>query len=276
MISVIIPLFNKEPIIERTIRSVLNQSCRDYEIIVVDDGSTDNSVAVVERMQDDKIKIIKQKNGGPGMARNTGVANAKGNWVLFLDADDELTAGALDYFQHLLVSHKEIDFFCCEFIVQKDGKIEKRYEYHDVVVNNGFKSWFYGESCPRTGATLYRKSLVKDNPFDERIRRFEDLECLFRMFRSTKIFLSHYEVLTMNADYVSASSPRKSIKEDFLGYLDFKGKSFWERTCLYQFYLWERNHYSNEVDELYPSLRKRYDLLLLNKALHFLKNHHVL
>ena len=81
------------------------------------------------------------------------------------------------------------------------------------------------------------------------IRRFEDFECLCRMFRYSPVLLSHHIVLTQNIDYASASSARPSIKEDFLGHLDFKGKSFWERMCLYQFYLWEREHYPEEVNK---------------------------
>jgi glycosyltransferase involved in cell wall biosynthesis len=218
-------------------------------LIIVDDGSTDNSIAEVERIEDDRILLIRQKNDGPSKARNTGMRNAKGEWIIFLDADDELAEGALTHFSELVVSHSNVDLFCCEYVVNTNGKEEKPYTYHSAIISNPYKSWLLGESCTRTGASMYKRELVEKCPFNEHIRRFEDLECLFRMFHFSKIFLSNGVVLKMNADFSAASSARKNISEDFLGHLDFKNKSFWEHMCLYQFYLWERDNYPKEVDE---------------------------
>ena len=89
MISVIIPLYNKEQIIEKCIQSVLTQDYNDFEVVVVNDGSTDRSAEIVKRIDDSRVRLIEQENGGPSKARNTGVKNAKGEWIVFLDADDE-------------------------------------------------------------------------------------------------------------------------------------------------------------------------------------------
>jgi glycosyltransferase involved in cell wall biosynthesis len=87
--SVVIPLFNKEAYVLDTLKSVFNQTYSDYEIIVVDDSSTDNSLKLVEHLNDNRIRIIKhKKNQGLSATRNTGIANARNDHIAFLDADD--------------------------------------------------------------------------------------------------------------------------------------------------------------------------------------------
>src|SRR5690606_39502546 len=88
MISVVIPLYNKELRIANTIYSALSQTFKDFEIVVVDDGSKDNSVNEVKKIYDARIRIISQKNKGVSAARNKGVKEAKYKWIAFLDGDD--------------------------------------------------------------------------------------------------------------------------------------------------------------------------------------------
>lgn len=88
MFSVVIPLYNKEKYVLRAVESVLSQSFADFELIIVDDGSVDSSLEVIKSISDSRIRIIKQANQGVGFARNRGIAEAKYDWVAFLDADD--------------------------------------------------------------------------------------------------------------------------------------------------------------------------------------------
>ena len=96
LFSVIIPLYNKQDYITRTINSVLNQTYQNFEIIVVDDGSTDKSLSVVKTIKDKRIKVFSQKNLGVSNARNKGIKQSKGNYIAFLDADDEFLPRYLD------------------------------------------------------------------------------------------------------------------------------------------------------------------------------------
>jgi hypothetical protein len=88
-VSIVVPLYNKAPYVERALHSIRAQTLGDFEVIVVDDGSTDDGPSVVTRYSDPRFRLISQPNAGPGPARNAGIAEAKGEFIAFLDADDE-------------------------------------------------------------------------------------------------------------------------------------------------------------------------------------------
>jgi glycosyltransferase involved in cell wall biosynthesis len=95
--SIVIPMFNRGLFIGRAIESCLNQSFNDFEVVVVDDCSTDDSVAVVERFSDTRIRLVRnERNLGVCPTRNRGVASSLGEWIVFLDSDDELLPNALE------------------------------------------------------------------------------------------------------------------------------------------------------------------------------------
>lgn len=270
MISVIIPLYNKEPIIERTLRSVLSQDYDDIEVVIVNDGSTDRSSDIVRQIDDSRIRLIEQENGGPSKARNTGIMNAKGDWILFLDADDELYEGALVHLSQILTEHNGVDIVVGGATFSYGGSKHRTFSYSDGYCENIFKSIATNKLKPYTGSILYSSELCKNNTFDINLRRYEDYECFFRKARTARLYTTSKTILSVNADYCEASKARNNIKEDFLGHLDFKNKSFWERICLYKLYIEERNHYLHDVHKLYPTLRYRYDLFFVYKVLNYL------
>ncbi|MGR6009469.1 glycosyltransferase family 2 protein [Bacillus cereus] len=88
-ISIIIPTYNVEEYIEEALNSVLNQSFKQLEVIVIDDGSRDKTVEIIQSLQDERIKLYENgSNQGPAYSRNFGISKAKGNWIAFLDGDD--------------------------------------------------------------------------------------------------------------------------------------------------------------------------------------------
>lgn len=97
-VSVIVPVYNVESYLEKCVNSVLNQSFRDWELILVDDGSTDSSGKLCDVLQqgDDRVRVIHQENAGLGGARNTGIQAAEGTWLLFVDSDDAIEPHTLE------------------------------------------------------------------------------------------------------------------------------------------------------------------------------------
>lgn len=90
MISVITPTYNRAHTIRKAIDSVMAQTYEDWEHIIVDDGSTDNTKHIVEAVKGSRVRYLRQNNGGPSKARNLGISKANGKWIMYLDSDDQL------------------------------------------------------------------------------------------------------------------------------------------------------------------------------------------
>ena len=108
--SIIIPLYNKENAIEKTLKSVFNQSFTDYEVIVINDGSTDKSKEKVYAFSDSRLRLISTENKGVSQARNLGISESKGKLIAFLDADDLLATTCLENRVAQFQQHQECDF----------------------------------------------------------------------------------------------------------------------------------------------------------------------
>lgn len=122
-ISVIIPIYNAETYVSRCIESVLDQTYCNWQMILVDDGSKDKSLEICQKYADvdNRISVIHQENAGPGIARNTGIAKASGNYVVFIDSDDYIEK---DYFL-LLSEHDEDVIFINVRDVDEYGRVLK-------------------------------------------------------------------------------------------------------------------------------------------------------
>ena len=121
--SVVIPLYNKASYISRAISSVLVQTIQDFEIIVVDDGSTDNGAEVVTRFSDKRIRLIQQRNKGVSGARNVGIKKSSGQLIAFLDADDEWDPHFLENIFKLRVQHPNAGLYATAYkITDTQGK----------------------------------------------------------------------------------------------------------------------------------------------------------
>ena len=124
-VSVVIPLYNTEQYIARTLQSALNQTYTDFEILIVDDGSTDRGVEICQSFSDSRIKILQQANKGLPGARNTGIRHAQGNYIALLDSDDCWSPQKLDRHVAHLEQNPDVGISFCysEFINESDKRL---------------------------------------------------------------------------------------------------------------------------------------------------------
>ena len=114
--SVLIPLYNKAAYIDCTLQSVLAQDCRDLEVVVVDDGSSDEGPHIVAQCPDPRVRLLRQANAGVAVARNRGIAAARGQWVCFLDADDWLHPSYLSTLIDVQQRCPQVDVVASDFV----------------------------------------------------------------------------------------------------------------------------------------------------------------
>lgn len=121
-VSVVVPLYNKRRTVARTIESILAQSFTDFEVLIVDDGSTDGGPELVEQQYSDpRIRVIRQANAGPAVARNHGARLSSGALLTFLDADDDWRPDMLKVAVETLAAHPDCDAFTAAFFLEPQG-----------------------------------------------------------------------------------------------------------------------------------------------------------
>lgn len=206
MISIVIPLYNKERQVGATLRSVLAQTYQDFEVMVVDDGSTDGSVAVVEAINDQRIRIIRQKNGGVSAARNTGIREAKGEFISFLDADDEWKPVYLATQARLIQTYPECDVFATNYeFKDESGKVTPTilnklpFDGQEGVLTNYFEVASCSHPPLWTSAVMARKTALESvGGFPDGIKSGEDLLTWARLACRYKIAYSRQALAVYN------------------------------------------------------------------------------
>lgn len=121
-ITVVVPLYNKARTFGASLESIASQSFQDFEALIVDDGSTDESGRIASEFRDGRFRLLTQKNAGPGAARNRGIAEARGEWLAFLDADDEWMPDYLERASHHLRAEAELGALSFAWVDQPGGR----------------------------------------------------------------------------------------------------------------------------------------------------------
>ena len=216
--SVIIPLYNKAPYIRKALESVFAQTYTDYELIVVDDGSTDDSASIVQQFIDERLKVkgeetsgavtstyhlspityklsvrlITQSNAGVSAARNAGVAQSHGDYLAFLDADEWWEPTYLEKMAQLIADYPEAGLYACNYVYYKPGKTHVALNISTGYINYP-KAYYESNAMPIwTGAAMIQRKVFEEmGEFPVGIKLGED----FLLWAKTAM---HYPVAFLN------------------------------------------------------------------------------
>lgn len=171
LVSIVIATYKRSRLVPRAIESVRNQTYRNLEILVVDDGSPDNTRLVVESIQDNRIRYIRhEKNKGLPAARNTGIRVAQGEYIAFLDDDDEWREHKLE---RQLQAIKHYDAVVCGALI--NGRPRSVHNHQNVTLDD------LRDYIPDPSGLLVKASVIKDLLFDESLREGEDWDAFIRI-----------------------------------------------------------------------------------------------
>ena len=224
MISVVIPLYNKQNSILATIQSVVNQTYTDFELLIIDDGSTDDSASIAASYPDTRIRVIDKENGGVCSARNRGIQEANGEYIALLDGDDQWDKKYLDEQMRMVADFPNAAMWGINFAELSDGKLIRKLatalpDGYRGYVENYFQMQGRVSDLFCSSSVLIRKEVFdKVGMFDERIKYAEDSDMWFRIITNYPVaFYDRYMVWYLY-DAENRAMNRKRLLKYWLPY----------------------------------------------------------
>ena len=269
--SVVIPSYNKRNTLRECVESVLNQSYSDFEILIVDDGSTDDSLEVARGINDARVRLIEKENGGVSSARNLGIKMSKNPWIAFLDGDDVWDKNHLQTIVDLAKSEPLAMVFSTSFerFSSKESIEEKflsfKRDFNHYLVEDLFESWLRrkGVICS-SSAVVHKSCFAKVGMFNQNLVRGEDTDLWIRLFKNFTIARTDVVTALYRLDSVdgNASLRKNSVRRFEVFY--FKPKWFkWSSESRYYFHvIW--GHF-----KMFVARKEWKNLFLLCSKYHF-------
>lgn len=279
--SVVIPLFNKENFIEHTLRSVLNQTFQDFELLIINDCSTDNSLRVAENIQDPRIKIIQHPvNKGLSASRNTGIKNAQADYIAFLDADDLWKPNFLEKIDFLVSNFPEAALYATKYevllkgnkVIIHDFQIKNFWEF-GIVPNffeNNLNQSIYYPSC-----LCVRKDVFKEaGYYNEAVNYSEDIDFNIRAHAKFRMAYWNEAQVTYRAiseNQITQNGLRGKTIPDFDFYeKQFSGRKDIKKYLDFQRYINAKLYRLSDDEAMHTKLVEAIDLSNLNTVQKFL------
>lgn len=221
--SIIIPCYNYGHLVRRAVLSVVSQPGDDYEVVVINDGSTDDSTEVLVRLAEEyprKLQVLHQVNCGQSAVRNKGVAVSRGDWLIFLDADDEMAPGALEAYARAAARAPTARLLVGGHFSEsgRGRKEEPAYRFgYDSEAN--FRAYLWKKASLSNGACAIHRSVFQHVRYDEAVRHSEDIAVfavVLARFHAVGLQLStaviHKHPDSMRHDYTAARKVGMSLE----------------------------------------------------------------
>lgn len=180
-VSVIIPVYNREMTIQKCLNSVMSQTYKPYEIIVIDDGSTDKTIEIVENIKCSYLKIIKQNHRGAQAARNVGILNANGDYITFLDSDDEWLVTLLDEEISCLKKLKKDVIIYSDCYIYDEKKKKRKIWSLPGKTGNMYKFLLLHQGPMFQSVLVKKKNLIDMGLLDEKVVAYQEWETSIRL-----------------------------------------------------------------------------------------------
>jgi len=202
--SVLIPLYNKENFIQRTLKSLFEQKFQDFDVIVVNDGSTDKSLDTVKSLKSDKIRLLNQQNQGVAAARNNGVKLSNAQWIAFLDADDIWKPEHLQELKNCIDKLPEAELVSNAYKIKLEHSFIKTPVYSknlsmDISYIDNYLEYSFIDQLFWTSSIAVKKEIFEAlEGFDEDLKTGEDLDFMIRFSKKYKIGYNPIHTITYN------------------------------------------------------------------------------
>lgn len=220
MFSVVIPYYKKRQYIKRCIDSVLAQSCQDFEIILVDDGSNDDIYTFCKEKYDDIVKCVKQENQGVSAARNKGIGIAKYEYIAFLDADDSWAESYLEIIKNVILQEGNVKIIGSNYTrdIKNLDNVNTPTKYK--IITDYFDKQVFDNTLFTSSSTIIQKSFfLNHNGFNSKLKRGEDLDMWFRTIASggKVVYIENTVVFYSDEDTAQVTKSEGKLEDSILG-----------------------------------------------------------
>ncbi|RYQ31457.1 glycosyl transferase [Bifidobacterium pseudolongum subsp. globosum] len=282
-VSIIVPVYNVECYIEECVTSIMKQCFKDFEVLLIDDGSTDSSGLIIDRLalMDDRIRAIHQNNAGPSAARNHGLSIASGDFVSFVDGDDRLEPDFLSYMLQMQNESQSPLVLSRNCFTTND---QQQIEHDRVRILSGEKAaamFLYPDIALGAWNKLYSRSFLINHSilFDERFRAGEGLQFIVKCaLNASSVSIGSRKVYHYRTNNSSSATSKPDIEGQGIGALE--ALSSLENTCgpftplVQQAFLWRLwSTYGYCLNQIIKANQKKEHYYLYKNCIKYRRSH---